>query len=336
MIKKAYGRKFVNADFFEPNERLIGLLAQNHCWLNTVERGIEINRSGDKSNKNIIKIVRWRAINDKNDDNKYWRFHRSFNVRSFAEWEQTSNLVESLVISDTYKTNFISVPEEEFDKLNEKSTKLEFEKKKSSAIIQLLKNVNSANELELNLLKKTLALMRSNIKKLQKTLNEFNNLVSNSDTTETQVHDFLVEKDAYWMFGLEYVSFDSNVRLCSGDNSFYFDLMLFRRDGFRDLVELKGPNVNLFDQRTLKRYKPNSSLSEAVGQSFTYLYAIDVNAHEIVKPKAYIVIGKKETDNPSERRVFSSYLSNIDLITYSDLYQRGRQLLKYIKTNIPE
>ena len=56
------------------------------------------------------------------------------------------------------------------------------------------------------------------------------------------------------------------------------------------------------------------------------------NLKNILKPKAMIVIGKEKTDKPTERRIFQSYLNNVELITYTELLQRGKSLLNYIKS----
>lgn len=336
-IAKEYaGRIFLDSDFFQPDERRIAGISQNKVWLHTVESGVEIDKkTGQQSKKTIVRIVRWRAINQNADGEKVWRYFKSYNIRSPKEWETTSNLVDGLIELDNSDQGFIPISIEAYDKLYKDSNERQFEnseKRKMSAIIRDLRNINSTSEAERYLFQKKLSIMRVNVKKLESILLKYKKIISQSYTTETDVHKFLVENNAFWMFGLEYVDIKSEVGFPPGENNYVFDLMLQRHDSFWDLVELKGPYENLFDQRTKRRSKPNNKLSEAIGQIFTYLYAIDKTWDQnIVKPKAYIVIGNKETDRPSERRIFSSYLSNIDLITYFELYQRGRRLLKYIK-----
>jgi len=63
--------------------------------------------------------------------------------------------------------------------------------------------------------------------------------------------------------------------------------MLRRNDGFLDLVELKGPNTNLFDMRTRNRTNINVDLSTALGQVLAYLHECDRGKRKkIFKPKA--------------------------------------------------
>lgn len=339
VIREYNSRIFSESKYFQPHDRRIAGLSRNHVWLYTVERGFELDSdTGKKFNRTIVRIVRWRAINDRANGQKYWRRRSSYNVRSGQEWEITSNLVDNLIEGDIQDNRFIPITVEEADRLYADSRKQKSEKRKMLDMIRHLRNIGSVTETGLHLLKQKLLLMRSNVQELESILRKFKDLISNTTTTETQVHKFLVDYRAFWMFGLEYIRIKPKVRFPPGDNNYEFDLMLQRHDDFWDLVELKGPNENLFDRRTRRRSKPNQKLSEAMGQVFTYLYAIDRTTWDpnIVKPKAYIVIGKKETDRPSERRIFASYLGNVNLITYFDLYERGRLLLKHIKDRYPK
>jgi hypothetical protein len=202
------------------------------------------------------------------------------------------------------------------------------------AEIRSLRSLNSAINAERQTFKQRLSIMRENIADLESILQQYKKLISNEMTNETKVKDFLEENHAYWMFGLEYIGIkrEVGVPFGKGKKDFWLDFMLQRHDDYLDFVECKGPNENLFDKRTLKRSKPNEKLSEAIGQVFTYLYAIDrIGDERIIKPKAYIVIGKQDKNFSSERRIFSSYLSNTEIITYSELYERGKQLLKHIR-----
>lgn len=306
-MKKYMGRTFTESEFFQPTNRIIAILSSNNVWLNTVESGLERDRQTEIFNKTIVRIVRWRAINDTKNNQKVWRYIKGYSVRSYEEWESVSNIINRLMEKSVQSPALISMSPKEVNRLY-------------------------AAEDERRVFKQKLSKMRTNMKELESTLNEYNNLISDAGTTETDVHKFLIKHKAFWMFGLEYNGIKSKVSFPPGKNYYEFDLMLRRHDDFWDLVELKGPNENLFDRRTSRRSMPNRKLSEAVGQVFTYLYAIDVAGElDVVKPKAYIVIGKKETDRASERRIFSSYLSSVELITHSELHKRGQRLLKHIK-----
>lgn len=339
-IKKQFlSRTFSETEYFQPQERIIAGKTSNNVWLYTVERGTELERAtGHQSQRPIVKIIRWRARN-RSHNKKIWQYYRSYNIRSINEWENILNCVDILIEGNVQEGTFIpiTIPLREYNRLSEISDKLKSEKQRLLTKITSLQNLESAREAEKQSFKKRLSLMQSNVRRFNIILREFKKIILDPATTETQVHKFLVEHNAFWMFGLEYISIESKVKFPPHENYHEFDLMLQRHDSFWDLVELKGPNENLFDKRTSKRYKPNQKLSEAVGQVFTYLFAIDKTWNpDIVKPQAYIVIGNKETDFPSQRRIFSSYLSNVNLITYRELYERGRQLLKYIQNGFPK
>jgi len=297
VMKEFLGRTFTEVDWFQPIYRETATWSSNNLWLTTVERGLERDTDSEEFIKTIIKIVRWHAINDKDNDNKkIWVYSSSYNIRSNNEWESTSIIVNRLMEGDIRPSNLVSMSDKEFNRIYR---------------------------------------MKAHQNELESILHKYKELISDNYTNETQVKDFIEEHQAFWMFGLEYIGMKREVGFPPGRGKKYLwaDFMLRRYDGFLDLVECKGPNENLFDKRTLNTNKPNKSLSEALGQVFQYLYAVDKTGDEdIIKPKAFIVIGKHETDRPSERRLFSSYLSNIELITYFELDKRGQRLLKYIKT----
>jgi hypothetical protein len=334
MVIKSYGgRIFVEGDFYKIIERVITGLSKNKVWIYTVEKILEKYRDSDEySDKPIIRVVRWRAINDVTSKKKIWRYNGSYNIRSADQWSSASEAVELLIDEEIEDSGFVLISKEEHKKLHSKLLQKEDKIAGLGSQIRKLKDVESSTVAELAAFKKRYSLMRSNIKKYEGELKDFNKLISDKKTTETKIHKFIIDKSVYWLFGLEYVDIKSKVKFPPGKNFYEFDLMIKRHDGFWDLVELKGPNENLFDKRTKRRNKPNQKLSEAISQAITYLNVCDqVGNKEIFKPKAYAVIGKDKTDKPKERRLFESYLNNIDLITYSELYKRGKKLLEYIK-----
>jgi hypothetical protein len=311
VIEEYMGRKFLDIKNFRFQDRQIANLSSTNTWLNTVEIGLELDRETDSFSRQIIKLIRWRARNEE-DKTKVWRVWRSYNIRSNDEWENISNIINNIVDQNTKFENTLPISVKKFNELHSAADKQRTVKKRMSK-------------------------MRKEIKEYEVILKNFSGLIANKDTTETEIHNYLVKHNAYWMFGLEYIELKKKVRIDRGEYFYESDLMLQRHDGFWDLVELKGPNENLFNKRTTHRSMPNQALSEAISQVFTYLNAIDKMFDVyIVKPKAFIVIGQHDTDRPSDRRIFSSYLSSIELITYSELLQRGKRLLKYIRDIYPK
>src|SRR3989338_1969607 len=333
VVRDYGGRRFVDSKYYNPLDRHVAGLSNNKVYLYTVEKCELLNaENGEATGKEIIRIIRWRAINDKtNKEIKYWKARSSYNVRSSEEWASTSELVNLLVEDRMENTNFIVLPKEEYEKIsNDKLEERDLMQK-----IRKLRTEKSASNAQLDLFKRRFSLMRLNIKEYEKILADFESLIDRTDSTETEVHNFMDKNNAFWLFGLDYIRIDSKVYFPPGKRDYQFDIMLKRHDNFFDLAELKGPNENLFDKRTNKRNKPNQKLSEALGQVFTYLHACDVRKlKNILKPRAIIVIGKDKTDKVEERRLFASYLTNVELITYSELYRRGKKLIEYIRSPI--
>lgn len=332
IIQNYEGRKFIESEYYPLISRHIAGLSKNRIWIYTVDKCNEIDRdSGEITDKIIIRIVRWRARNDeKNKHIKYWRKRSAYNVRSIDEWTTTSQIVDTLIDEKMDDSNFIILPQKEYESLRRDTT----ESPDLIQKIRRLKTEKAASKAQLDLFKKRFKLMKQNVKDYEKILSNFKALIERGDSTETEAHKFLEEQDAFWLFGLEYIEVKSKVNFPPGKKDYQFDMMLKRNDGFWDLSELKGPNERLFDKRTMKRNKPNQKLSEAIGQVFTYMYACDSKKlKNIFKPKAIIVMGKGKTDDARERRLFSSYLTNVELITYTELYQRGKKLLDYIKSS---
>ncbi|MCG7848516.1 MAG: DUF4263 domain-containing protein [ANME-2 cluster archaeon] len=339
LLRHYWGRKFIESDFYQPLDRFIAGSSSNKIWLYTVDRVNEFTRDNSPkaeikpTGRTILRIVRWRARNDdKNKNIKYWRTGGrnggSYNIRSLKEWSITSDIVNKLINTGFSDTNFVNLPEEEYDSLLKQKDEME------NLHIQMdkIRSLKASKHAELKSYKKKIDVIRTNINNFKKSLSEFKSLVENEDTNETEVHKFIKTNKLFWLFGLEYVDMVSHVWFPPDTKDYQFDIMLQRHDNFWDLVELKGPNENLFKKKTQHRFQPNKQLSDAISQVFKYLYICDTNPlKDILKPKAIVVIGTKSKDKTGERRIFSSYLNNVDIITYTELIEQGNKLLEYVK-----
>ncbi len=320
------GRQFEESERYELEYRLVAGLSSNNVWLSTVDAVIET-----ESQERVVQIVRWRARN-KGDQlqTKVWTRHRWYNIRSEEQWMAASNHVEAMLQKfklkgdDRFKVAEIAYTEPEGDGQNNKG--LERQVLEAQALEQLhLVSKRRAT--------RRLREMKRHIKVYKKTISDMKGLVENESTTETELHRFIEARKPFWMFGLEYTDIESKVRFPPRSKKFEFDFMLSRLDGYLDLVELKGPNENLFDSRTQRRSKLNVSLSTALGQVLTYLNECDRNQTlKLFKPKAIIVIGKKSSDNPHERRLLSSHIARVEIFTYSELLDHGERLIKHIES----
>jgi hypothetical protein len=301
-------------------------------WIYTVEIMKDVNREGIYTGKHTVNITRWRRRIEETTGRKkyaprYWRFAKSYNIRSKEEWLKTSSTVNA-ILGSAKKTDASSL----LTSADLKELAATIEQKKDLEVqLQELKKRYSKRRLEKAFYKDRYLEFKSNIGQYKQFLQGFKELL---DSSETELHDYIKKNKAFWLFGPEYTDIKSKFDVMTEDGkrkAYQFDLLLERLDLFSDIVELKGPDVNLFDQRTSRRFKPNKELSEAISQVVKYLYICDTYQKNIFKPKGIVVIGNIKTDHPQERRLLESYLSNIEIITYSDLYDRGMAFVNYIQ-----
>jgi len=144
-----------------------------------------------------------------------------------------------------------------------------------------------------------------------------------------------------WAFGNAYVMRDDVREITTGDT---LDLLLKQvLSGFRDLVELKRPDMDvLFCDKKHRNYYFASETSKAIGQCHRYLdhlhrYAEEglLDHKEIVAyhPRAMIVIGRS-IDWPDEQlkalHGLNSRLSGITVMTYDHLLAQGERLVEML------
>lgn len=119
-------------------------------------------------------------------------------------------------------------------------------------------------------------------------------------------------------------------------------------DGFIDVLEIKLPTHDcILDDSSshANSFKWSSKASEAIGQVVTYLHEIEKNHYQIqerikeickldllvIRPRIYIIIGNSNHwDNVWKRalRKLNYSLHGIEVLTYSDLKNRGEQIIK--------
>jgi hypothetical protein len=291
-----------------------------------------------------IQIARWQALHDKRN-HPVWVNRARYNLRSLEQWESATTAVDKFLNDSTlhredgfqeeYTPVDVGHPRAIPRNDSRQSRWLHEARARETQLQEQLKQTRAARDSEAARRRQARSLMRRLKRHLgtyERALSEFRRLVDDMTTTETQVHAFIEENKPFWLFGLEYLDFESKLAFPPSKPRFIFDLMLHRLDGFYDLVELKGPNENLFDRRTPHRSKLNVKLSEAVGQVISYLSACEHHRRKgLFKPKAVIVIGKKKTDDPQMRRLLESHLARVEVLTYTDLVRRGTQLLKHLQ-----
>ena len=165
-----------------------------------------------------------------------------------------------------------------------------------------------------------------------------------SRVSETAIHDWLRER--VWVFGTDYVNQQPKSFSEVGWVRSRFDFFLQRVDSFFDIVELKSPVAKLFvrkegsEERIFpSRSSPLSSeLQKSISQMMGYLERAALYENTMLrdrgilvhKPKGIIVIGRTQTDEREAVRTLNSYLHQIEILTYDDLMNRGKELVSII------
>jgi hypothetical protein len=300
-------------------------LSSNRVWLYTVDVSMDL-----RSDKPIVRMRRWRARGT--GRRAEWRPTRAYNVRSKEQWDRAAPLVESclLELGGMADPRFLAVFSR-LDRLASDTTSKVDTTTDTPSVDDLERELVHAKS-ERRLAERRYAELRQHAKTYKHVLSTLQELIDDSDTGETAVHNFIMDRNARWLFGLEYSSLNKEVWFPPKKREFRFDFMLQRFDGFSDLVELKSPNVRLFHKEGRgKRSRLSRQLSGALGQVVAYLNACSqYQSKDLFRPKAFIVIGKTETDNPEQRRLLQSHLTQVEILTYSSLIERGKSLLEHI------
>lgn len=230
----------------------------------------------------------------------------------------------------------------------------ELEKKTKNKKTLLINTVQSINELkeEKSKLKKEITVIEdirnaSNIAFMQKSLNELEDRLSGAKTykeTSGKNHWQGWVYQNNWMFGISYAAPIEKQKI--GFNNIP-DFIFPTIDGFIDILEIKLPTYDVIkkDDSHVGSFMWTNKTSEAIGQAINYLHEIELNQLQIqkkikenyqldlliIKPRAIILIGNSSTWNNSYKeglRKLNYSLHGIEVITYTDLQNRAKQVVK--------
>lgn len=147
-----------------------------------------------------------------------------------------------------------------------------------------------------------------------------------------------------WAFGNAYVVNDQVRSISAGDR---IDLLLPRSlGGFRDLIELKRPDMRILVYDSSHRsWHWSAEVSRAIGQCHRYLDVLhsevglsgirdapDVIAYH---PRATVVIGRSERWSEQQHQALHGLnrrLADISVISYDHLLAQARQTLDLVRT----
>ncbi|OGE80973.1 MAG: hypothetical protein A3E98_03080 [Candidatus Doudnabacteria bacterium RIFCSPHIGHO2_12_FULL_48_11] len=181
----------------------------------------------------------------------------------------------------------------------------------------------------------------------KKVIDELKNRLSNSTFSETAGDDFW-QKWIYkhnWLFGINYETPIEKQKI--NITGIMPDYLFPTLDGFVDILEIKLPIPEIVEEDS---GHPGSWIwskeaNQAIGQVVNYLGEIDRQRFEIqneikrvyekeclmLKPRAFILIGQSKGWNVYKKealRKLNHSLHGIEILTYSDLLDRGESFVK--------
>ena len=181
------------------------------------------------------------------------------------------------------------------------------------------------------------------LNEMRKAVAELRQHLDSGEASE-QVYQEWCEQHS-WAFGNAYVMRDDVREVSPGDT---LDLLLPRViSGYRDIVELKRPDMDVLRYDKSQRYYYFSSdVSKAVGQCHRYLDVLHEEAAkglrdhpEIVAyhPRAIVVIGRSADRSTDEFRALHGLnrrLSGITVMTYDQLLAQGERLIQMLSEDV--
>lgn len=169
-------------------------------------------------------------------------------------------------------------------------------------------------------------------------VNGYSELVTKQSVSETDVHRYL--KNNPLLLGLEYAEVMSNVRLAKAE----LDFVVRRHDGYRDVLELKGPSEPIIDfngehDAHPSAYKIAPKLARSLAQIQLYRERIatsssnDRELYGVTRdPRFTIVIGRdRDLPNETARKILRQLnvaLHRTKVLPYDILSKRVEAQLK--------
>ncbi|MCF7860893.1 DUF4263 domain-containing protein [Candidatus Woesearchaeota archaeon] len=250
-------------------------------------------------------------------DNGYKHSH--FRITNKQVWDKIKLIIDNELSEDLNEGRKLS------EKALQKIDDHEFEimKKDNQKLKQKLKGfrryVKEARKLRLPEYKKNLVEFKKQIDKKGK---------------EEELQTFLLKNS--WLLGLEY----ENAQPQKIGVRKRYDFYVEKYDGYADIVEIKKSSENLF----LKNGKMSKPLADALQQLIEYIddAIIEGDSKRIsnklqinfLKPKGILIIGKTKNEEIKQKIAqLAYYFHNIEILTYDDLYERGKCIVSSLEKN---
>lgn len=165
-------------------------------------------------------------------------------------------------------------------------------------------------------------------------LDNFLEIISTTTANETIAGNFL--KDNPWIFGLEYLKTIPEEKIGLNGRT---DFLLEGIDGNFNIVELKGPNENIFIKSVEQNFfRWSATCKDAVSQMMFYLSKYDTlylfqkeeTKRDVLYPNGIIIIGRNKDENQKPLSIHNNFINRMQILTYDHIIESCRQSLKNI------
>lgn len=145
-----------------------------------------------------------------------------------------------------------------------------------------------------------------------------------------------------WVLGTEFVQILDERNI---DTQNITDFLMQAYDGFIDIIEIKRPDGSLkfwADSKDHGNIVPHQDLVKAITQASKYIYEVEreansvkflekVGYHKVIKPRCILIFGRSFDWDDVQResyRILNSNYHNLTIITYDQILERGKRMLK--------
>ena len=274
-------------------------------------------------------IFRW---DEKNRQNAKKISLSKFGLEKIKEF----NEILSLINIDSATSQKISLNNFDVNELNHILTIFD----KSDIIKEIEKSGISSNDIKF-------------ITQKKKDIEDFENRLSNTSNFQESSKDDNWQdwfSDRKWIFGSEYVEILKK-RTIDEDN--ISDYLVQTNCGFIEIIEIKDPNEckkKFLIEKTKEKegnttgyFYPSSDLSQAIMQTLNYINKVEKRINDaefikslgnslVLKPRGTLVYGRSNNFSDLENeslRIINSHYNNFQIITYDQLLNRAKNILKY-------
>lgn len=241
--------------------------------------------------------------------------HHHFTITSKQNWNTIKKVVEEQLLNGLSK-NAKPLPDKTISK--QVNTEVERLKEDNIRLSKMLKQIPVLVK------EHRIYVMDSYDEDIKK----FEKLLKNAKL-EGQLQKFLSERP--WLLGLEYENSQPQKISVSERYDFYVE----KYDGYADIIEIKKVSEELFDS-TGRITKP---FANAIQQLINYIdnaliYGDSKRLSEklkfnFLKPKGILIIGR--SDNRERLINLQYYFHNIEILSYQDVLNRGKNIVKRLK-----